>query len=242
MSLFTQNIIHSLKKLLKVIAFTFGFSAIIMLLLCFTSLPFWAHYHLGIAGSTNATDPEAIVILGGSGMPSQDGLIRTYYGAEAAHQYPLSKVIIALPGDSLDPKSSLRLMAKELILRGIDSSRILFENEGTNTRWEALNVKNRFFPNSSPSLLLVSSPSHIYRSVKTFEKAGFDKVGALASFSKANESSLVFDADQLGGSQAMPDMGSNLSFRYLIWTRLHLQITVLREYMAISYYWLMGWI
>jgi len=231
-----------IKKTLKYISLLLGFIAIIMLLLCFTSLPFWAHYHLGISSSVLDEDPEVIVILGGSGMPSPEGLIRTYYGAHVALQYPEAKVIIALPGDSLDPKSSLKRMAQELILRGVDSTRILYENEGTNTRWEALNVKNRFFPHSSPTLLLVSSPSHMYRSVKTFKKAGFDQVGALASFSRANETSLYYNAYELGGSQAIPDVGSNLSFRYLIWTRLHLQITVLREYLAISYYWMMGWV
>jgi len=155
---------------------------------------------------------------------------------------PKIPIIIALPGDTLDTTSSVRLMARELIIRGVDSNRIVFENEGTNTRWEALNVKNRFFPDSSPRLMIVSSPSHMYRSIKTFRKAGFDEVGGIASFGRANETALEFDAQALGAAQGMPDVGGSVSIRYAIWTRLHIQLTVIREYMAIAYYWVMGWI
>lgn len=219
-----------------------GSIGLVMLILSLTSLPFWADYHLGIAAGSLEEDPELIIVLGGSGMPSPNGLIRTYYGAEAALLYPEAKVVIALPGDTLDGNSSIRLMAEEMILRGVDSNRIIFENEGTNTRWEALNVKNKLYPNTNPAILLVSSPAHMYRSVKTFQKAGFEKVGGLPSFSRANEMTLAFDAEQLGGNKNFPDIGNQLSLRYTIWTRLHIQINVLREYMAISYYWLMGWI
>ena len=242
MWIFLQPLRIWVRKTLKTISLIIGSVGLVMVLLSFTTLPFWANYQLGISAKTLEEAPEVIVIMGGSGMPSPNGLIRTYYGAAAALQFPEARVIIALPGDSLDPHSSLRMMGQELIMRGVDSTRICYESEGTNTRWEALNVKRRFFPTSSPVLLLVSSPSHMYRSVKTFERAGFHQVGGLPSFGRANESSLIFDAELLGGDSSMPDVGSNLSFRYKIWTRLHLQITVLREYFAIGYYWLMGWI
>jgi uncharacterized SAM-binding protein YcdF (DUF218 family) len=242
MHIFLQPLLRFLKKTFRMISLILGSIALLMLLLCFTSLPFWADYHLGIAAKALEQEPEVIVVLGGSGMPSPNGLIRTYYAAQAALNYSEAKVIIALPGDTLDAASSVRMMANEMMLRGVDSSRIIFENEGTNTRWEALNVKQRFFPNSSPVVLLVSSPSHMYRSVKAFKKAGFHQVGGLPSFGRANESSLYFDAEHLGGDHHLPDVGTALSIRYLIWTRLHLQITVIREYTAIAYYWMMGWI
>lgn len=219
-----------------------GAISFIMLILSFTSLPYWADYYLGISANTLEEDPEVIVVLGGGGMPSSSGLIRTYYGAKAALVYKDAKIIIALPGDTLDKNSSIRLMAEEMIMRGVDSNRIVYENEGTNTRWEALNVKSHFFPNSNPAILLVSSPSHMFRSVKTFQKAGFTNVGGLPSFGRATETSLVYDAIQLGGSSSVPDVGNQISLRYSLWARLHIQISVFREYMAIAYYWLMGWI
>jgi len=230
------------KRILKKLLLVFGMLALIMFLLSLTSIPFWSHYYLGIYGDEFESNPEAIVVLGGSGMPSSEGLMRTYYAAEIAKKYREIPIIIALPGDTLDSTSSVRLMARELIIRGVDSNRIVFENEGTNTRWEALNVKKRFFPNSSPRLMIVSSPSHMYRSIKTFRKAGFEEVGGIGSFGRANETDLEFDAQALGALDGMPDVGGSVSIRYAIWARLHIQLTVFREYMAIAYYWMMGWI
>lgn len=231
-----------LKKVIKNLLIFFGFIAVVMFFLSLTSIPFWSHYYLGIYGDSFKEKPEAMVVLGGSGMPSSEGLMRTYYAAQIAKKYETIPIIIALPGDTLDSTSSVRLMAKELIIRGVDSTRISFENEGTNTRWEALNVKKRFFPKSSPRLMIVSSPSHMYRSIKTFRKAGFDEVGGIASFGRANETDLEFDAQALGGIDGLPDVGGSVSIRYAIWARLHIQLTVLREYLAIAYYWMMGWI
>jgi len=220
----------------------FGILALVMFLLSLTSIPFWSHYYLGIYGDKFKENPEAIVVLGGSGMPSSEGLMRTYYAAEIANIYQDIPIIISLPGDTTDSTSSIRLMANELIIRGVDSTRIMYENEGTNTRWEALNVKKRFFPNFSPRIMIVSSPSHMYRSIKTFRKAGFEEVGGIASFGRANETELEYDAQALGGMEGMPDVGRSISIRYAIWTRLHIQLMVLREYFAIAYYWMMGWI
>lgn len=230
------------KKFVKKLLLVFGILALLMFLLSLTSIPFWSHYYLGIYGDTFKENPDAIVVLGGSGMPSSEGLMRTYYAAEIANKYKEIPIIIALPGDTLDSTSSVRLMARELIIRGVDSNRIVFENEGTNTRWEALNVKKRFFPDSSPRLMIVSSPSHMYRSIKTFRKAGFKEVGGIGSFGRANETDLRFDAQALGGQIGMPDVGGSVSIRYAIWARLHIQLTVFREYLAIAYYWMMGWI
>jgi len=236
------SIWKAIRPLIKVILLGLGLLFSLMLLLSFTSLPFWADYYLGSAGDKLQNPPEVIVVMGGSGMPSPNGLIRCWYAAKLAHEFPEARIIVALPGDTLEPNSSIMQMGKELVLRGVDSTRIVYENEGTNTRWEALNIKNRFYPNASASLMIVSSPTHIYRAVRSFKKVGFEQVGGMASFSRANEESLDFDTKKLGGSSKMPEIGDQLSLRYKIWTRLHIQISLLREYTAIAYYWLMGWI
>ena len=242
MFIFIQPMLFWFRKILRILILFLGGVLLVMIILSFTSLPFWADYHLGVSSSTLNHKPEVIIIMGGSGMPSQNGLIRCYYGAQAAINFPDARIIIALPGDTLDTESSVRLMGQELIIRGVDSTRIIYENEGTNTRWEALNVKQRFYPNTSPALLIITSPSHMFRSIKTFEKAGFNNVGGMASFGRANEEELHFINEDLGGNQQLPDMGKQINLRYKVWTRMHIQISVIREYLAISYYWLMGWI
>ncbi len=242
MNIFTESVFYWLRKIMRMFLLFLGSILFIMIILSFTSLPFWADYKLGVSSAPLTEKPEVIVILGGSGMPSQNGLIRCYYGAQAALKFPDAKIIIALPGDTLNHESSVKLMGKELIVRGIDSTRIIYENEGTNTRWEALNVKHRFYPNSSPTILLVTSPAHMFRSVKTFKQVGFQNVGGLASFGRANEEELIFNSRDLGGNQQIPNMGNQINLRYKVWTRMHIQISVIREYIAIAYYWMMGWI
>ena len=240
--IFIHPIMSLLRRGLHYLALFMGSISLLMLILSFTSLPFWANYYLGMSAPPLDEEPQAIVILGGSGMPSENGLIRCYYGTQAALKFPHAPIIIALPGDTINNASSIRLMAQELIVRGIDSSRIIFENEGTNTRWEALNIKQRFFPHSSPPLLIVTSPAHMYRSTHTFTKVGFHQVGGLASFGRPNEEALDYISDELGGNEQIPDLGSQISLRYRVWTRLHIEISVFREYLAIAYYWLMDWI
>ena len=43
--------------------------------------------------------PRYIVVLGGGGIPSDTGLMRTYYGAKHSLSFPNATVILALPAD-----------------------------------------------------------------------------------------------------------------------------------------------
>ncbi len=180
--------------------------------------------------------PDLIVIPGGAGMPSPDGLIRTYYGAGAANQYPRAKIIIAHPYNrGSDSLQQLELMANELILKGVDSLRIKFEPIGFNTWSQAVNVGKMFGAQKSKiSLLIVTSPEHVYRAVKTYEKVGFLNVSARAAFEKP------IDEDKLKNEEEMKDV--NLAARYNMWSYLNYELLVLREYTAIAYYKLRGWI
>ena len=40
----------------------------------------------------------------------------------------------------------------------------------------------------------------------------------------------------------MPDISGNPDLRYTFWNYLKLEITCLREYVAIAYYWMNDWI
>jgi uncharacterized SAM-binding protein YcdF (DUF218 family) len=226
--------------------------------------------------------PEVIVVLGGGGMPSESGLMRTWYAARTGNHYNGSKIIIALPGDTTDSTSSVRQMKDELILRGIASGRISFEAVGTNTRAQALNILSIEDPassiehpasriehpassiqhrassiqhpapsiqhpassiqNSVPSILIVTSPEHLYRAVLSFRKAGFKKVDGLPAFENTIESDLSFDDSSLGGKKWIPGIGKNLTVRYEFWRQMRYEELILREWMAIVYYKVKGWI
>ena len=302
-----------LKKIVKILLISIGVVALIMAILALTTTPFWIRYNMGMKKGGINRPPDYIVVLGGGGMPSESGLMRCWYAAKVADRFPRSMVIVALPGDTADPNSSINGMKDELILRGITPDRILFEDSGTNTRAEALlvkslisriqnskfkcqnsrckmqdaeykvqnaNVKNQNVKSENQpisqsinqpisqsinqsinqsanhsivncplsivhcplSILLVTSPEHLYRAVLCFKKVGFLKVDGLPAFEKDIETDLSFNSGLLGGKRYVPDVGDNVILRYKFWNYLEYELELLREYVAICYYWLMGWI
>lgn len=221
-----------------------GVVLFLAVLFSFTSLPFWAYYWLGTSESKITDKPDYIVLLGGGGMPSESNLIRAYYTFQVAQQVPDSKIIVSIPGDTADAKSAVSLVARELVLKGIDKKRILFEAVGTNTRMEGLCIgKMVGDEKNSKSFLIVTSPEHMRRSVQVFRKIGFTKLNALPAFEKQLEASLIFDDSELGGRNILtPEIGGNIAVRYQFWNHLKYEILVAREITALGYYWLRGWI
>jgi uncharacterized SAM-binding protein YcdF (DUF218 family) len=178
------------------------------------------------------------VILGGGGMPSPDGLIRCYYAAESALQFKEAKIIIALPynEDEKDSLRQLRLMQHELVIRGVDSTRISFEPLGFNTHSQAINIAGMLHTKTE-SLVIVSSPEHIYRAIKTFKKAGFIHVSGLAAFEIPIDEEKIKDKENTKDTRI-----KNLTARYNIWSYLGYELLVLKELNALAYYWVKGWI
>jgi len=170
-------------------------------------------------------------------MPSEENLIRLYYTAVVGNtgNFP---VIVAHPFDS----TVYDKIKQELMIRGIDSSRIFFEKSGSNTRAQALNLV-KYFPETVHSkIVLVTSPENVLRSVLVFRKLGFTNVGGCPAFGSDMNIDLSFDSNLLGGKKYIPDVGNNLKLRYNFWNYLKLEIICLREFTALGYYKLMGWI
>jgi uncharacterized SAM-binding protein YcdF (DUF218 family) len=232
--------IHFL-RIVRNILLLIGIFFLICVVLAFTTLPFWGYHWLGTSRAELKHEPQAIILLGGGGMPSESNLMRSWYTGKAAQSFQAANVIIAMPGNLSDSLSTPRLMEKELQLRGVRPERILFEDEGTNTRAQALNCK-RIIQKRQP-LLLVTSPEHTRRAVLCFRKAGFEKVNALPAFENAVEADLSFTDDELGGNKTLvPDVGQNISVRYQVWNHLKYEILIARESVALAYYKLRGWI
>jgi uncharacterized SAM-binding protein YcdF (DUF218 family) len=221
-----------------------GLFLFVSICLSFTTLPFWAYYWLGTSESKITGKPDYIVMLGGGGMPSESNLMRAYYVFKAAQQSPESRIIISVPGDTTNIRSAVRLVADELVLKGIDRKRILFESVGTNTRMEGLCVEKMVGQNkTTKSFLIVTSPEHMRRSVKVFRKIGFVRINALPAFESALEADLIFKDDELGGRKIpIPNIGGSITVRYQFWNHLKYEILIVREMTALCYYWLRGWI
>ena len=231
-------------QILGLLHFIILFGGIFFLLsvgLSLTTLPYWGYHWLGTSLAKTDNKPVTVILLGGSGMPSESNLIRSWYTASAAEAFPESRVIIAMPGNTTDSAGTPLKMMKELMIRGIDSERIAFELNGTNTRSQA--IQCAAFMDPEQSVWLVTSPENMRRSILCFRKVGFKKIGGLPAFENASEADFSFNDDELGGKPTiLPDVGENLQVRYQLWNHLKYEILIVREMVALSYYRLRGWI
>ncbi|MFM7054990.1 MAG: YdcF family protein [Bacteroidota bacterium] len=227
-------------RFLKFSIYTFGFVFLLMLALSFTSLPFYWHRWLGESMQTDyaiSEKPSCIVMLGGGGMPSESNLIRLYYCAQLANEFPDAKLVIAHPPDS----SVSNQMVRFLHVLGVDISRISFSHEGTNTRAQAMGLTN-VLPNKKLTMAMVTAPENMRRSVLAFNKVGFEKVIAVPAFENAMFLDLDYDFRKIGGRAYVPDVSASNGLRYDFWNYLKLEIICIRETFALVYYRINGWI
>jgi uncharacterized SAM-binding protein YcdF (DUF218 family) len=235
-----QSFLKRLASLFHKFVFGMGLVALVFVVLSFTDYPYYAYHWLGTANAKIEQQPDYIIVMGAGGMPSAKGVLRCYYAAKAAEMFPEARLIVTLPADSAGfAQSAHQLMIDDLRERGVDSSRIWSEYKGTNTYTQAREIR-QLITETSPSLLLITSPDHMYRSVLTFRKQGFENTGGMATFEHALEQELLIEKDKKG---KVKDKSSQmLGLRYNFWGYLNYQIIVLREYLAIGYYKLRGYI
>lgn len=220
------------------IVLVLGVLSCTMLVLAFTSIPFKAHRWLGTGGGLAGKEVDAIIILSGSGMPSGPELMRCHEGAARARQAPNAEVLLALPMDS----ALARAMVQELGLRGITPARITLLMHGRSTREQALDLVMARPAWKTQRLALVTAPENMYRSLLTFRKLGFKCIAGAPVFDHALYTNLAYSHRSAGGKSYTPDMSSSVDLRYNFWNHLKLEITCLREYMALAYYRWNGWV
>jgi len=171
--------------------------------------------------------PKYIVVLGGGGIPSDTGLLRTYFGAAHSIAHPEAIVIVALPADENPEVNSVGRMRDELVMRGVPSASIRMETRGRNTHEQANNIREMLGPAAlEETLHLVTESTHLRRSVLCFRKAGFRRVWGIGTHNTGAEA----------------DIGGGTFLRYTLWSNLQLQIRVFRELLATGLYKLKGWI
>ncbi len=215
-----------------------GTIALVMIMLAFTSVPFHAHRWLGTAGGLAEGTPELILVLSGSGMPSGPELMRCDVAARWAARSPAAEVVLLLPADT----GLADAMVAELATKGVASARITLLMHGRNTREQALDAAQALAESLDRSIALVTSPEHTYRALLTFRKVGFTHIAGAPAFDHALFDDLRYDHERLGGRPYVPDISASTALRYDLWNRLILEITCLREYTALAYYRLNGWL
>lgn len=214
-----------------------GCLMLVALVLAFTTLPFKAHRWLGTAGGELRSVPDRILVLGGSGMPSGGELMRIHVAATLAEAYPDVPVLVVHARDTV----VLAAMRAELVLRGVAVDRITMMMGGGNTREQALALATSFEQERSLRWAVVTAPEHMYRALGALRRVGFSRVGGVAAFETPLFVDLGYDHRRIGGRGLAPDVSGSLSLRYDLWHHLRLEVTCLREYLAIAHYKLNGW-
>ncbi len=172
-------------------------------------------------------EPRLVVVLGGGGIPSESGLMRTYHAASFGAEHTGLVYVVSLPSDGDPETNSVGRMRDELVMRGIPAKSIRMETKALNTHEQAVNVAALLGPAAaSGEVLIVTSPWHVRRSLLCFRKAGFQHVNSLAAFNTGAEA----------------DFGGGTFMRYAFWANLQAGIDCARECCALLVYKLRGWI
>jgi uncharacterized SAM-binding protein YcdF (DUF218 family) len=171
--------------------------------------------------------PRYVVVLGGGGIPSESGLIRTYYAAMASGWQTGTVFVVALPADGDAAALSTGRMRSELVMRGVPFESVRMEFRGRNTREQAINIREMLGPEAvDDALVVITSPSHVRRALLCFRRAGFRNVGGLPAFDVGAEA----------------DIGRGTLWRYDFWNNLARLADTARELCALAYYAVRGWI
>jgi uncharacterized SAM-binding protein YcdF (DUF218 family) len=187
-----------------------------------------------IATREQAQGAQAVIVLGGGTLSHvADGMAVDDVGAsalrliEAVRVYKLigDPLVVVSGGNTqlLHPPRPEADAYREVVIRlGVPPSRILVEDQGMTTREEALYLKPMLSARGLTRCVIVTSPTHMARSLAVFREVGLDPVPSAA---------------RQWGDQEMSPWS-------LVPTRQSLTLSdgALYDYMATVYYWMRGWL
>jgi uncharacterized SAM-binding protein YcdF (DUF218 family) len=181
----------------------------------------------------DARGADVIVVLSGGGdsyrqagvvvaVPSRSTILRALEGARVFRAIGARLVIasggIVYPDIHLRPES--QMLRETLVRAGVPADRIVEENGSRTTRDEARIVAAMLAREGTKKVILVTSPTHVRRSMAVFRAAGLDPVPSAAP--------LVSDQ--------MPPP----SWVFPNYSALYLSDVAIYDYAATLYYWLLG--
>ena len=187
-----------------------------------------------IASASDAGGATAIVVLGGgshrysnqgSGVEfvSEGSALRAL---EAARIYHLLSDPLVITSGSMMPeqtRSEAALLADALISLGVPAGRIIREARSMNTREHAIYVPPVLRKHGVERFVLVTSATHIRRSVKAFEAEGLHPVPSMSAMRSVRP--------VRGLSEWWPGGGN-----------LNISQQAIYELFGLVYYWSRGWI
>jgi uncharacterized SAM-binding protein YcdF (DUF218 family) len=186
--------------------------------------------------SASQLDLHAVVILGGGietygqegrtiSVLSESTAARVLEGARLYALLDDPWVIASGGGggpQESDRVPESRAMRQALVALGIPEKQILEESASTDTRQEALNIRDGFTEEVHGGFVLVTSATHMRRALAAFRAAGLQPIPSPPQDRDSTP--------RIGLKAILPSLDS-----------LSASSFVLREYMALAYYGLRGW-
>ncbi len=186
---------------------------------------------------------DAIVILGGGTLPAEFPRQtvelnfagdRVIYGARL-YKAGVAPVVVVTGGNlpwTSTEGSPATDMVEFLVFLGVPEEAILVESESANTYENAFNTREILESFSADTIILVTSPLHMPRSVPLFEKQGFTTIPAPTDYT------VTRSQNQKPFSQTWPDLFFSL---FPSASALNDTTLALKEYVGIAVYRLRGW-
>ena len=188
---------------------------------------------------------EVIVVLGGGTEPAQSPrpIVELNSAGDrvlyAAYLYQQGKAPhLLLSGGNIDwlnaqESTPAGQMASVLEMMNVPNSAIWLESESLNTYENAVNCAQILIDNDIDRIILVTSATHMPRSVALFEAQGLEVIPAPTDFKVTEENWHAIWQPNLSSqlTQLMPNI-----------TNLNMTTTALKEYLGIFVYRLRGWL
>jgi uncharacterized SAM-binding protein YcdF (DUF218 family) len=151
------------------------------------------HDYISIPDSKSGKNARAIVLLDAGAAQLSEGEIRISFPNKTAalrlletirvYQLLDSPVVIVSAGDS-NLKSGMRsnafILKEQLMKNGVPVNRIVVDSLSKNTRDHGLNVSKILKNRDIKEFILVTSPSHMYRSLRSFQKEGMHPIASIS--------------------------------------------------------------
>ena len=126
---------------------------------------------------------DCIIVLGAQVRGSKPSVVlrhRLDTACDYLERNPRTRCIVSGGQGSNEPTSEASVMAAYLESRGIDRSRIIYEDRSTNTR-ENIAFSAQLLDPATDRVGIVTSNFHVYRGVGIARKAGFAHVVGIAA-------------------------------------------------------------
>lgn len=244
-----KTVCRLLVRIVRGILLLLGALALLLAAVQFTPLPWRLYKRLGEFPAPATRKPTHILVMGGSGIPGESGLMRTYYGAMAAALHPDAELLVALPLGA-DESVASRAYLDELALRGVPPGQARLLPGGRNTREQALCLAAELGSAlDTACVLIVTDPTHVRRTAGCLRRAGVPHLAALPAHPISIEDPLPRPGTdpeppvepESGPISAAPAGDSFLLLRYGLWNNIGYTFDALREYAALAAYRLRGW-